>query len=91
MSKFNTGRLITFNGKTLNIKDWAEELGMSANTVGKRLRRGLPLEEVFDPARRPTPKGIPKTKGNFKGRPKGAKDRRKRKPGTGLWRNQPSA
>lgn len=36
-------RMITFNGKTQNIAQWAKELGLNARTLSKRLNKGWPV------------------------------------------------
>lgn len=41
-------KFITYNGKTMIVPDWAEELGMNRTTIYGRLRRNLPLDEVFE-------------------------------------------
>lgn len=38
---------ITHNGKTAPIKAWAAELGVTANAVYQRIKRGLPMTSVF--------------------------------------------
>ncbi len=53
-------RLLTFDGRTMCSKDWAEFLGMPVHTITNRLNQGLPLDEVLDPSRRRIPKGIAK-------------------------------
>lgn len=40
-------KLITYNGITLNIKHWAERTGINRCTLMYRLKKGLPLDEVF--------------------------------------------
>lgn len=42
-------RLYTFNGKTLCIADWAREIGISPQSMQKRLNKGWPLEKAFEP------------------------------------------
>ena len=39
---------ITFNGKTMNLKDWAKEQGLNYSTVHQRYRRGYSLEEILN-------------------------------------------
>ena len=39
--------MITYKGKTKCAKDWATELGMDDVTIGRRYKKGLPLELVF--------------------------------------------
>lgn len=45
----NTSRtvFITFKGETLCAKDWCKRFGLPNNSVIRRYRKGLPLEEVF--------------------------------------------
>lgn len=45
----NTSRsvFITFNGETLCANDWCKRFGLPNNSVIRRYRKGLPLEEVF--------------------------------------------
>ena len=45
----NTSRVknITFNGKTLNISEWAKELGVSQFCIIRRLRVGWSLERTL--------------------------------------------
>ena len=40
---------LELDGRRMNIKEWARELGLSHQTVGDRMARGLPLEEVLSP------------------------------------------
>lgn len=47
---FNTSaKLHTFNGETLNIRQWARRLGKSQATIRDRLRSGRPLQDAFSP------------------------------------------
>ena len=45
----NTSRtvFITFKGETLCANDWCKRFGLPNNSVIRRYRKGLPLEEVF--------------------------------------------
>ena len=45
--------LVTFNGQTLNQKQWAEKLGISATSLGRRLRK-MSVEEAFTKPKRIT-------------------------------------
>lgn len=40
-------RLYTFDGKTMCIKDWADFIGISPQSMQKRLNKGWPLERAF--------------------------------------------
>jgi hypothetical protein len=40
-------RLYTFEGKTMCIADWAREVGISPQSMRKRLDKGWPLERAF--------------------------------------------
>lgn len=40
------------DGRTLNIKDWAREIGVTANTIHRRLRNGWSLDDALDPAKK---------------------------------------
>ncbi len=42
-------RLYTFNGETLCIADWAKKIGISPQSMQKRLNKGWPLEKAFAP------------------------------------------
>jgi hypothetical protein len=42
-------RLVTYQGKTLTITQWAECLGIHRNTLEQRFDYGWPLEKVFSP------------------------------------------
>lgn len=49
-------RLITHNGETLSVAQWAERLGLKASTVAMRLWRGDPIEKVLTPGLLKSPK-----------------------------------
>ena len=44
-----TTKLLTFNGKTQYISEWAEDLGISPNLIYTRLSRGWELDKVLSP------------------------------------------
>lgn len=50
--------LITYNGKTQGISEWADELSIHVNTLRYRTRSGWPMEKIFqapkDTGRQPT-------------------------------------
>jgi hypothetical protein len=41
--------MITFNGKTKNLLDWADELGMRDSVLCRRLQRGWTIERALNP------------------------------------------
>lgn len=41
------GRLITFNGKTMNTSDWSKETGIPQPTIWYRLNQGLPAADIL--------------------------------------------
>lgn len=43
----STNRLLTYQGKTLNVSAWAEALGIKAQTILNRLRSGWSIEEAL--------------------------------------------
>lgn len=40
-------RLFTYDGKTMCIKDWADYVGITPQSMQKRLNKGWPLEKAF--------------------------------------------
>ena len=40
-------RILTFAGRSQTVVEWAEEIGVKANTIQTRLRRGWPIERVL--------------------------------------------
>ena len=40
-------RMITFNGKTQNLKQWAKELGLKYETIKHRMQRGMAFENAI--------------------------------------------
>lgn len=46
--------ILTHQGRTMTISDWAEELGMKRNTLGYRYRHGLTPAEILDPVINPS-------------------------------------
>jgi predicted transcriptional regulator len=40
-------QLLTYNGKTQTMKQWARELGIHPNTVSYRYHQGLPPEDIL--------------------------------------------
>jgi hypothetical protein len=47
MRPINNQRLITYNDKTLNITQWAEELGIHRNTIWRRMKYTNNLDIIF--------------------------------------------
>jgi len=45
---YSRNHLITYNGQTKCLSDWADELGINRATVLFRIKSGKPLEEVFN-------------------------------------------
>lgn len=45
-------RIITHNGRTMNLVDWANEAGLPFSLVSNRLRAGWTMERAIDPTRR---------------------------------------
>ena len=43
----NPEKMITFNGKTLSIGDWARIKGIKKCTINNRINRGEPMENVL--------------------------------------------
>lgn len=42
-----TNREIEYNGKTMLLKDWANELNISSSTILSRISKGLPIEKIL--------------------------------------------
>lgn len=38
---------LSYNGKTMNISEWAKETGISTNVIGTRLKRGWSVEDAL--------------------------------------------
>jgi len=55
LRNYSRNRMITFNGKTQCLTDWAEEIGIDRQTISSRLYRGWSIEKAIV-----TPKFIPK-------------------------------
>lgn len=45
-------RLLTYNGETLHVREWARRVGVSHCAILHRLRRGWTIEQVLQPATR---------------------------------------
>lgn len=41
--------VITYDGRTMSAADWAREVGTHRNNILRRLKRGLPLDQVLRP------------------------------------------
>lgn len=47
---------VTFRGETLTVAEWAERLGVDQTMIGKRLRKGVPVEVALtQPSRQRKP------------------------------------
>ena len=46
-----TNRFITYQGRTMTLVEWAEELNIRSSTLWRRLKRNLPLEKALVPHR----------------------------------------
>lgn len=46
-NNMTSNTMITFNGKTQNLKQWSHELGMSYTALVFRFKRGWPIEKAF--------------------------------------------
>jgi hypothetical protein len=44
--------LISFNGETLNLTQWAKKLGIGVNSIRYRLNAGWPIEDALTLSRR---------------------------------------
>lgn len=38
---------ITYDGKTMHLREWARELGIYPSLISKRMKKGLPVEKVL--------------------------------------------
>lgn len=47
-----TNRLLSLNGETHCVKEWEEILNLPRNTIYRRLKKGLSIEEALKPKRR---------------------------------------
>ena len=45
----SNNHLITFNGATMNTKQWSEKLGIKYTTIHSRIRRGWSIQRVLSP------------------------------------------
>lgn len=43
----STNVMLTYDGKTMNQKQWAEHLGINRDTIRRRIKRGLPINQVL--------------------------------------------
>lgn len=49
-----SNRMLTFNGETLCVTEWAERLGIKPDVIRKRLRTGWTVEEIIRTPVKPT-------------------------------------
>lgn len=40
---------LTLNGETLHLAEWTRRTGLARTTLQRRIRRGLPVEQILDP------------------------------------------
>jgi lambda repressor-like predicted transcriptional regulator len=52
-------RLITYDGRTQNLRDWSKEIGISWCALQQRLAKGWPLEQALSAGKRELFKGKP--------------------------------
>lgn len=45
------GVRLTFNGETLNLRQWSQRLGISEATITSRRRKGWPVERILGPVK----------------------------------------
>ena len=48
----NDSKLYTAHGKTMTIREWADDLGVTLSCLRKRLASGMPYDKVFTPDKR---------------------------------------
>lgn len=48
-SSDSNGRVLTFQGVTLNVVQWADKLGLTTEIIRARLRKGKPIEQILGP------------------------------------------
>ena len=48
-TKTASEKLLTLNGETHNIGEWAERLNVNRRTITERIKKGLPIEQVLSP------------------------------------------
>jgi hypothetical protein len=41
---------LTFNGETLSVAQWSKRIGIKANTIKSRIKRGRPINEILSPS-----------------------------------------
>lgn len=46
-------RMITYEGKTMCLTDWAKHTGLGKQTILGRIHAGWPTERLFEPSQRP--------------------------------------
>jgi lambda repressor-like predicted transcriptional regulator len=52
-------RLITYDGRTQNLRDWSQEIGISWRALQNRLAKGWPLEQALSAGKGELYKGKP--------------------------------
>lgn len=43
------GRLITYNGETMNLTEWSKRIGINRKVISDRLQKGYSIEEALSP------------------------------------------
>ena len=51
ITRRKNGRMITAHGRTRNINDWADDIGITSQSIGWRIARGWSLEDVVSKPR----------------------------------------
>lgn len=46
-ANLKSNRLLTFNGETFNVREWARQTGIDRSTINGRLRAGWPVEKTL--------------------------------------------
>ena len=57
-----TAKRLSHDGKTMTVDEWAAEIGLTANAISARLRKGLPVCDALQPGRNWAPGRVLTTK-----------------------------
>jgi hypothetical protein len=52
LQRHKNSKLVTFNGETLSVTEWARRLKLDPETLRARLKRNMPLEKALQPGNR---------------------------------------